>query len=247
MEHVDQRFVHKLLRQQRKLIMLDAISPIDYDALTREIIKRELKPDSTCVDVGCHSGEILDMMLDLAPAGEFFCFEPIPDLASRLREKYRLQNVHIHELALSERSGQAEFNYVLSNPGYSGLIKRRYDRPDEVDKSITVNTDTLDNVLRGKNIDFMKIDVEGAELQVLRGAASTLANAKPLIVFEHGFGAADCYGTTPDMIWSFLVADLHYSIYCLHDWLQDGRALKLDQFNSHYQSGAHYYFLARYG
>ena len=57
--------------------MPQEISPTDYDALTREIIRRELKPDSTCVDVGCHSGEILDMMLEAAPRGEFYCFEPI--------------------------------------------------------------------------------------------------------------------------------------------------------------------------
>ncbi|MEZ4983026.1 MAG: FkbM family methyltransferase [Saprospiraceae bacterium] len=63
------------------------------------------------------------------------------------------------------------FNYVVSNPAYSGLQKRRYDRPNEIDEKIEVETDLLDNVLaEDTRIDFMKIDVEGGEFFVLKGA-----------------------------------------------------------------------------
>ena len=61
-------------------------------------------------------------------------------------------------------------------------------------------------------IHFMKIDVEGAELQVLRGAIQTILKYKPVIVFEHGLGAADHYGTKPEDIYDFLVSECGLSI-----------------------------------
>ncbi|HLY39530.1 MAG TPA: FkbM family methyltransferase [Candidatus Binatia bacterium] len=53
-----------------------------------------------------------------------------------------------------------------------------------------------------------RLDVEGAELEVLRGAGRTLHRWKPYVVFEHGLGAADSYGTSPGMVHELLVAEL---------------------------------------
>ena len=221
-----------------------SISPTDYDALTRLVIAREVERNACCVDVGCHSGDILDMMLEYAPEGSFYCFEPIPDLAKGLRAKYREDRVRIFDIALSDQAGSSSFNYVVTNPGYSGLRRRSYDNPHEQDRSITVRTETMDHILGDNRVDFIKIDVEGAELQVLRGGKAIIRRDKPTIVFEHGLGAADCYGTTAEQIFSLLHGDCGLHIYCLHEFLDDLGELTESQFCEHFYSGAHYYFLA---
>ena len=50
----------------------------------------------------------------------------------------------------------------------------------------------------------MKIDVEGAELLVMRGAAETLGRHKPFVIFEHGIGGADLYGSKPGEVFDLL-------------------------------------------
>ena len=53
------------------------------------------------------------------------------------------------------------------------------------------------------NIDFIKIDVEGAEFLVLSGAKNILLKSKPVVVFEYGLGASDFYGTDPEMMFGY--------------------------------------------
>jgi hypothetical protein len=52
---------------------------------------------------------------------------------------------------------------------------------------------------------MIKIDVEGAELLLIRGARETIAKNKPVIVFEHGLGGADSYGHTPEQVFDLLI------------------------------------------
>jgi FkbM family methyltransferase len=142
-----------------------------YDAQTVKILKKMARPDMNCIDVGCHKGEVLDIILNFAPKGQHYCFEPLPDLFQGLVDKKYPENCHFYDLALSREKGETTFNYVISNPSYSGILRRNYDRMGEVDTTITVKTDLLDNVIpKNLTIDFIKIDVEGAEMLVLEGA-----------------------------------------------------------------------------
>src|ERR1043165_3472046 len=139
-----------------------------YDRLTKKVIRVVCKPNSNCIDVGCHKGEILDLMCAAAPQGHHWGFEPIPVLYEALKSKYAGTQCTISPIALSNVEGEAQFNYVTSNPSYSGLLRRKYDRPNEEDTSIKVHTARLDEVLPQNYIaDLIKIDVEGAEMLVL--------------------------------------------------------------------------------
>lgn len=211
-----------------------------YDKQIIQIMSCALEKTSNCVDVGSHFGSTLRHMVDLAPLGHHVAFEPLPELAHWL--KTRFPNVTIYEVAVSDAKGERKFCHVLDDPGYSGLMRQHYPRPDVKIKEITVATEKLDNLIpEDQKIHFMKIDVEGAELEVLNGAIRTITDSKPLIVFEHGL-AAKFYGTTPEMMYKFFESRCLLRISLLSDWLEGKPPLSQDKFISHI--GFHYYFLA---
>lgn len=215
-----------------------------YDRLTKKVIRAVCKPDSNCIDVGCHKGEILDLMRAAAPRGQHWGFEPIPVLYEALVQKYAATACSISPIALSDAAGEAQFNYVTSNPSYSGLLRRKYDRPHEEDTSIKVQTAKLDDVLeKGYKADLMKIDVEGAEMLVLRGARETISRSKPVIIFEHGIGASDVYGTKPEEVFGFF-AQLGYGIFLLEDFLAKKKPFSEAQFKAQYHGRKNFYFVA---
>lgn len=235
------RRLHAWMRPQQNAI---------YDLQTLQVMRRVLRQQSNCIDVGCHHGQILANMLRYAPRGRHLAFEPLPALYQGLRHRFAAQrNVALHDCALSDTEGTACFQHVVSNPAYSGLRRRRYDRQDEQVVEITVPVRRLDDLVAADlHIHFLKIDVEGGELQVLRGALRTLARCQPVIVFEHGLGAADWYGSTPEAMHALLTGPCGLDIYLMGEWLQTParplNPLSADAFCSHFHSASHYYFMA---
>ncbi|MBM4092428.1 MAG: FkbM family methyltransferase, partial [Planctomycetes bacterium] len=149
--------------------------------------------------------------------------------------------------ALSDKPGNTTFQHVVTNPGYSGFRQRRYDRPHEEIKEIQVKTERLDNLIPDTTpIHFIKVDVEGAELQVFQGATETIRKNHPYIVFEHGVGAADHYGTTPENVFDLLVGQCGLRMFLMADWLARGDAdsLSREAFCEQFYSRENYYFLA---
>lgn len=225
--------------------MAPAPDNASYDRETRRVMECWLRRSFNCVDVGCHEGVILCQMLELAPAGRHFAFEPLPPLRERLQARFGAdRRVEIHDCALSDSAGHAPFQYVVTNPSYSGLRERRYERQERIEQ-ILVRTCRLDDVLpEALPIDFVKIDVEGAELQVLQGARRTLARHRPLIVFEHGLGAADCFGTTPEDVYDLLHRECGLRVSLMARWLAGEPPLGREEFGEQFRGGLNYYFLA---
>lgn len=215
-----------------------------YDKQTLKIIQKVCQPGSNCIDIGAHKGEVLDQMLKYAPGGTHYAFEPIPDLYEQLKKKYSGTRCVISPIALSNKKGTSSFNYVISNPSYSGLVKRKYDREGEKDTQIEVHTDLLDEVLpAGYKPTLVKIDVEGGELLVMEGARKTLEQYKPVIIFEHGLGASDFYGSTPEKVFS-LLSDCGLKVSRMIDWLNGKSPLGKEQFCDIYRRNSDYYFIA---
>lgn len=216
-----------------------------YDRQTQRVIRKVCKATSNCLDVGCHKGEILDLFLQYAPGGTHYGFEPIPGLYEGLLKKYEgLERCRILDVALSDKKGTSSFNYVVSNPSYSGLLKRDYDHPNEKDTLITVRTERLDDLLPPDlSVDLVKIDVEGGEILVLRGAVQTLTRCKPVVIFEHGLGASELYGATPEQVFDlFERCGLRVSL--MRRFLNDRPPLTREAFAKHYYRKWNYYFIA---
>lgn len=214
-----------------------------YDRQTRDIIKEVVHNKSICVDVGCHKGEILDLIIQQSPDRYHFAFEPIPELYNHLREKY-YDYCRVYDIALSNAVGETTFQHVLSNPSYSGLRQRKYARRKERIQEITVQTNKLDNLIpKNVKIDFIKIDVEGAEQWVLEGAREVIKRCYPIIIFEHGLGASEYYNSNPGDIFNILT-ECGLLVSTLDRWLDDHKNLTRDEFIEQYEKRLNYYFIA---
>ncbi|MFM2266579.1 MAG: hypothetical protein RL757_19 [Bacteroidota bacterium] len=216
---------------------------LQYDRETEAVMRRVLGVSSNCVDVGCHKGEMLDLMLQFAPNGKHFGFEPIPIFYQNLVKKY--PNATILDIGLSNEKGVSTFNFVVSNPAYSGLKKRKYARAEEKIEIISVKTDLLDDVLPTDSaIEFIKIDVEGGELQVLEGARKTLARTRATVVFEHGLGGSEYYDATPQKMYTLIVSELQMKISTMKRFLKNEAPLSEVEFYKIFYDKKEYYFIA---
>ena len=170
----------------------------DYEAMLEQYYTGLLVPGDNCIDVGAHEGRHAFPMARLVGAGgSVQAFEPIPRMAEGMRAAMAgeagLGNINLRQFALSEAPGTAEFVLVNEAPGYSGLRERQYDM-DVTTQRIVVELRTLDSFLPElPRIRFLKVDCEGAETLVLRGARGLLARDRPVVGFECGDAALSNY------------------------------------------------------
>jgi FkbM family methyltransferase len=193
--------------------------------------------------VGCHKGEILEIMLKFAPSGNHHCFEPIPFLFENLKDKFE-KKARFYNLALSDSEGFVTFNWVKNAPAYSGILKRKYDIQNPDIQEIQVNVKRLDDLISPlEKIALLKIDVEGAEFGVMKGAEKTLKRCKPIVIFECGLGASDFYGTNPSDLYKFLVENCGFKISLLTSYFE-GKVLSEQGFVAVYNENKEYAFVA---
>jgi len=213
-----------------------------YDSMTVEIMKRVLKRDSNAIDVGAFEGGMLRHIVRQAPGGRHWAFEPLPGKAERLRQTF--PDVQVLPYALAEDSGTAEYTWILRAPALSGL-RRRSDLTDEESVSkVSVQVETLDRVIpTDVPIAFVKIDVEGGELGVLRGGRETLRRTRPIVVFECGLGGSDAYGVRPSDVFRTLEG-IGLRVSLLSSWLKDAPPLTREGFIDQYEKSLNFYFVA---
>jgi FkbM family methyltransferase len=207
------------------------------DEQLRLLLALALKEDSCCIDVGAHRGSFLEHALRYSPRGQHIAFEPLPDLADQLRHRY--PKIDVRTTALSDVAGRAEFIRYPGRPALSGLRARQHVHARA--ETLEVPLARLDDVLpEDCTPRVIKIDVEGAERQVLQGAMATILRCRPLVVFEHGKTGAPHYGTAPHHIYELLVKQAKFQLF---DMDGDG-PIDLVSFNELFESGARWNFVA---
>jgi len=216
-----------------------------YDRQTKAIIRKVCKEDSLCIDVGCFKGDILRLMMDAAPKAKHIAFEPTPVQYEYLKNTFN-STAEIYPYALSNVNGTSTFNYVKTNPTYSGLVKRNYVQEEQIDE-IQVEVRKLDDVVSAqRQVRLIKIDVEGGEFNVMRGAEQLLKSQHPFIIFEHGLGATDKYGFGPDDVYNYLVDQLGYRIMLMSDFLKNEKSpgLTKGELANQFHRAINCYFIA---
>jgi len=208
---------------------------------TAAILRRLIRPGDNGVDIGAHKGDILREFLRLSPTGSHVAAEPIPHLAEQLAVAF--PTVAVHHAAASDTPGVLPFHVVTEAPAFSGLVPRLDLPPDAAVTRIEVPVVRLDDLVPAdRPVRIIKIDVEGAELGVLRGATGLLSRWRPWVLFEHGSAAA-AYGTrTADIVGELARHGLR--VWHLGAWLEGKPPLSDEAFVAAVAAGDHWNFLA---
>lgn len=216
------------------LVSADVAKARAYDRLTIEIARRALSGGGNSIDVGAHYGSILKSLTKISPTGSHWAFEPIPNLAKQLRKRF--PHVTVEQLALSDYTGSTDFHFLPGSPAYSSLLTRPEVEAGQLVRQLHVDVRQLDDCIpETVPIAFIKIDVEGAEAAVLRGAARLLERHKPVVVFECASAKlADC-------VPALQAAGLHVSLLADH---VAGRRRALNEVTRIGRERGEYYYVA---
>ena len=189
------------------------------NAIASFLVTRLRRPGATFIDVGAHIGSVLGEASLNAP-GRVIAFEAIPAKAAHLRRRF--PGAMIHNVALLDREGETSFFVDNVQSGFSSLAKHRSDLTE-----ITVRLARLDALVDADDVDVIKIDVEGAELGVLRGGEALVMRCRPIIMFESGPNPP--LGYTIEGLWRWF--DEHdYLVYFRDRVSRAARAMTLEVF-----------------
>jgi FkbM family methyltransferase len=205
-----------------------------YEPEVRAELRRRLRPGDTAIDVGANAGwHTLLMACRVGLGGRVVAIEPNPSSRERLEHAIainRLTNVRVDSRALADREGTRRFEAppaghvwdgtgrlvndgdVGSGPSASSGPSRAqsrdgFSRIDASEKRALVAVTTIDALAAEHSLDrvaLIKIDVEGWEPAVLRGAANVLRTSRPALIFEYDSAYVERSGTNADELVSWL-------------------------------------------
>jgi FkbM family methyltransferase len=182
-------------------------------------LDRVLKEGMVFIDVGANDGYYtLFAARRVGPRGKVAAVEPSTRERANLQrnlDRNRLDNVSIVPAALGAASGHADLHLAhgahaghntLGGFAHAGVIAESLER---------VKVETLDNVVAElglKRVDFVKIDVEGAEASVIAGARGVISSMRPLMLLEINDGALRAQQNSAETLLDSLRTDLGYEV-----------------------------------
>ncbi len=193
-----------------------------YELPIQQALSDYLKPGDTFYDIGANVGFFSIVAANLVKQdGRIYAFEPSPKNAADLRHNAKINNfsnINVIEKAVSSETGEGKLligdycgAYSLSTTGsFSRVVAKN---------EITVEVISIDNLLDMHELtppDVVKIDVEGAEKDVLQGMVQTIEQFHPIIIYEIDDKVRDSYEHKQQQVDSFMRA-LGYKIIPLED------------------------------
>lgn len=168
------------------------VYPNIYEPEKTDFIRKHCKQGDVVIDIGAHMGVFSFFLAkQVGAAGKVFSFEPAPLTYSILSETIRFNHlesiVNARQEAVSDENKQLEF-YIYNNSRISSGNSLSPRNPAGTPHAVKVNTITLDDFFKEKDLSakvaFIKIDAEGAELEILKGGKETILRYKPYITLE---------------------------------------------------------------
>jgi FkbM family methyltransferase len=148
---------------------------LDHDQSMLPLILKHIIPGSTVLDVGAFIGDhTIAYARKVGQTGRVIAFEPSPEAFKCLKHNLKdFPQVDLRKECLSDESGTVSLSHVETNAGMTYAQKKKGRT-----KAITLDSLELERV------DFIKIDAEGFEHNILKGAEETIRKFKPVMVIE---------------------------------------------------------------
>lgn len=182
-----------------------------YEAAELRMALSLIKDGDCVLDIGANVGFYSIAIAKKYPYSYIHAFEPIPETFKKLWDNVLcFNNIYAHCYSLTDTTKTVDFFYNKAEPGAASMRNIR-----ETDKavSVKVRTETLDNFAQLLHaVNFIKCDVEGSELLVVKGGLVTLKEHKPIILMEMLRKWTEKFGYTPNDTIK-LLASIGYRCY----------------------------------
>lgn len=185
-------------------------APDRYELTVREVYAAILAKGATALDLGAHTGKhALPMGRAVGPNGRVYAFEPIIEKFKALTDNVEssgLAQISPLNVCCLDENKIVTFIYLPTDPGKSAIHVRKALERDTVEKVYQKCLSIRLDDFFGADImpDFIKVDIEGAELAALRGASALIERARPVLHIEIGPPSLDAFGVRPGEIFEFL-------------------------------------------
>lgn len=200
------------------------MSPLYEATMESYVIKRFVAEGDTVFDVGANGGDWTELVLQIRPSVRLYLFEPIKLCCEKLLQRFK--GLTVVNKAIYDSDGHVDF-YIYSKVGFSTIYRRVQAEKNlgmkAPNKPILVPTITIDSYCQDNeisHIDYLKIDTEGAEFDVLKGAERMLSSRQiDHIEFEYGGTYLDS-NVTLENVYNYLVKKDYRVSRCFNDHLE---------------------------
>lgn len=206
----------------------------EYEANISRILTKLVEPGATCLDIGGNIGWYTTMFQKLVgKSGKVHSFEPVPPIFETLKQNVALnefaENVKINNLALGDEEGTVDLHIFPELPHGHASIST-FDHKEFISYSSKIIT--LDSYLETNsvgNVDLVKIDIEGAELMMLKGASKLFKQSKPPVFeIEMALATSRGFGYVPNDLIEYIRSQADYDFYAIDE--RYPRLTKIDGF-----------------
>jgi FkbM family methyltransferase len=193
----------------------------EYEPAITNIISKVVRKDDVCFDIGANIGWYTTLLQTLVSEnGSIHAFEPVPSSIETLKANIALNKnadkVVLNEFALGDEEKVINIYNSASEPDGHASISKSKNEDAEV---IPIHMKTADSYLETGNIkevNFVKLDIEGAELFMLKGASNILKQSRPPIwVIEMALDTSEKLGYLPNDLIELIRKQAEYDFYAI--------------------------------
>jgi FkbM family methyltransferase len=192
--YLDNRFNLKIKIFSKGLIEHKVLFTGEYEDDTNIILKKYVHKNDVVIEAGANIGtETLLLSKLVGNNGMVYAFEPVPHIFTALKENCqlnKLENVRLEALAVGNENNDITFYIANRDLPNQGMGSKELSH-SELKVQINVKQEMLDAYLdkmQVKKVDFIKMDIQGGEIDLLKGAVKTIVKHRPAMFLEAGEG-----------------------------------------------------------
>lgn len=183
----------------------------DFESNFQTFCRNFLEPDAVAFDIGANIGATAIVLSQYLDKGKVYAVEPGKKIFSLLEKNLRkngIKNVQAINCAVSETTTKLRF---VENSAYGHIDLTSQDEPSDDGSIDAFSLDDLVDSLKLERLNFVKVDVEGFEHQVLKGGKKTLARFNPVLYLEiNSWCLLDHSNTNPLELANYLLQNFKY-------------------------------------